>query len=69
MLDLSSGKKKKELAELLESEHIRQTKTAGCDPKANGWGGRFVGTMKRRATSYMIDAGMSFKLWVWAACP
>eukprot|EP00975_Prorocentrum_lima_P058771 12326222-Prorocentrum_lima.AAC.1 len=24
--------------------------------------------LKRRATSYLIDAGMSLKFWYWAAC-
>eukprot|EP00975_Prorocentrum_lima_P057792 12119391-Prorocentrum_lima.AAC.1 len=58
----------KEGAHLLRDEHIMLTKTAGYDPKANGHAERFVGTMKRRSTSYMIHAGMSLRLWYWAAC-
>eukprot|EP00975_Prorocentrum_lima_P069708 12927953-Prorocentrum_lima.AAC.1 len=45
-----------------------QTKAAGYDPKANGRAERFVGILKRRATSYLIIAGMSLTFWYWAAC-
>eukprot|EP00975_Prorocentrum_lima_P055344 11607842-Prorocentrum_lima.AAC.1 len=41
----------KEVAELLKSEHILQTNSAGHDPKANGVA----------ATFYMRHAGMSWK--------
>eukprot|EP00975_Prorocentrum_lima_P050805 10645109-Prorocentrum_lima.AAC.1 len=42
--------------------------TAGYDPKANGRAERYVGILKRKATSCLIHAGMSLKCWYWAAC-
>eukprot|EP00975_Prorocentrum_lima_P069233 12925125-Prorocentrum_lima.AAC.1 len=44
-----------------------QTKTGGYDPKANGRAERYIGILKRKATSYLIPAGVSLKLWYWAA--
>eukprot|EP00975_Prorocentrum_lima_P010443 2218886-Prorocentrum_lima.AAC.1 len=45
-----------------------QTKTGGYDPKANGRAERYVGIVKRKATSYLIHAGMSLILCLyWAA--
>eukprot|EP00975_Prorocentrum_lima_P019423 4089747-Prorocentrum_lima.AAC.1 len=43
----------KEVSELLNRNLSMQTKTAGCDPKANGRAERYVGILKRRATSYL----------------
>ena len=58
----------KEVRELLTSELIFQTKTAGYDPRANGRAERFVGIIKRHATSYLIHARVSLRFWFWAAC-
>eukprot|EP00975_Prorocentrum_lima_P071589 12938540-Prorocentrum_lima.AAC.1 len=45
-----------------------QTKTAVYDPKAYGRAERFLGILKRRATSYLTNAGISLTIWYWAAC-
>eukprot|EP00975_Prorocentrum_lima_P031164 6542087-Prorocentrum_lima.AAC.1 len=47
---------------------IMQTKTAGYDQKANVKAERYVGILKRRATSHLIHDGMSLQFWYWAAC-
>eukprot|EP00975_Prorocentrum_lima_P042537 8937173-Prorocentrum_lima.AAC.1 len=49
------------VSELLNKNLIMLTKTAGYDPKANGRVERYVGMLKRRATSYLMHAGMSLK--------
>eukprot|EP00975_Prorocentrum_lima_P027814 5849097-Prorocentrum_lima.AAC.1 len=46
----------REVSELLNENLVMQTKTAGCDPKANGRAERFIGILKRRATTYLIHA-------------
>eukprot|EP00975_Prorocentrum_lima_P048573 10162369-Prorocentrum_lima.AAC.1 len=47
----------KEVSELLNKNLIMQTKTAGYDTKADGRAERFVGILKRRATSDLRHAG------------
>eukprot|EP00975_Prorocentrum_lima_P006989 1499666-Prorocentrum_lima.AAC.1 len=36
--------------------------------KANGRAERYIGMLKRKATSYLIHASVSLKFWYWAAC-
>eukprot|EP00975_Prorocentrum_lima_P040051 8414223-Prorocentrum_lima.AAC.1 len=45
-----------------------QTKTAGYDPKATGRAEIYIGILKRKATSFLIHAGVSLKFWYWAEC-
>ena len=52
---------------LLTTMEIHQTKTAGHDPKANGRAERYVGIIKRQATSYLMHSKLPLKFWYWAA--
>ena len=58
----------KEMTKLLDEQNIFHTKTAGYDPQANGRAERFVGLIKRHATSYLVHAGFGLRFWYWAAC-
>ncbi len=57
----------KELSQLLDGMGIFQTKTTGYDPQANGRAERYVGLIKRHATSYLVHAGLGLKFWYWAS--
>eukprot|EP00975_Prorocentrum_lima_P025061 5263158-Prorocentrum_lima.AAC.1 len=58
----------KDVSDLLNKNLIMQTMTAGYYPEANVRAKRYVGILKRKATSYLIHACMSLKFWHWAAC-
>ena len=53
--------------DFLREKNLYQTTTGGNDPQNNGLAERFVGIIKKRATSYLIHSKLSLDFWYWAS--